>query len=83
MVVIEVRAQSADRVTALGEAKWLSGPVGLDQLTRLEHLRSLTRLPSNMRLLLFSRSGFTSALLAEAACRNVELVDLPRLYDGS
>ena len=84
MVVIEVRAQSVDRVTVLGEAKWRSDPVGLDQLSRLEHLRTLMRLPSNVKLLLFSRAGFTSAVLEEAVRRDdVEVVDLPRLYDGS
>ena len=84
VVVTEVRAQSADRVTALGEAKGRSDAVGLDQLTRLEHLRTLMRLASNVKLLLFSRAGFTSALREEAMRRgDVEVVDLPRLYDGS
>lgn len=84
VVVIEVLAQSADRVTALGEAKWRSDAVGLDHLTRLEHLRTLMRLPSNVKLLLFSRAGFTEALHAEAARRDdAELVDLPRLYAGN
>ena len=84
VVVIEVLAQSADRVTALGEAKWRSDAVGPDQLTRLEHLRTLMKLPSNVKLLLFSRAGFTDALHQAATRRDdVELVDLPRLYTGS
>jgi len=83
-VVIEVTAQSADRVTALGEAKWRSDAVGLDELTRLEHVRTLMRLPSGVKLLLFSRAGFIDTLLQEAASRDdVELVDLPRLYAGN
>ena len=84
VVVTEVLAQSADRVTALGEAKWRSDAVGLDQLTRLEHLRALMRLPADVKLLLFSRAGFVEALHTEAARRgDVELVDLTRLYAGS
>jgi len=84
VVVIEVLAQSADRVTALGEAKWRSDAVGPDQLTRLEHLRTLMKLPSSVKLLLFSRAGFTDALHQAATRRDdVELVDLPRLYTGS
>jgi len=84
VVVIEALAQSADRVTALGEAKWRSAAVGPDQLTRLEHLRTLMKLPSNVKLLLFSRAGFTDALHHVATPRgDVELVDLQRLYTGS
>ena len=84
VVAIEVVAQSADRITALAEAKWRTGAVGLDQLTRLEHLRTLMRLPANVKLLLFSRTGFSKALHVAAARRgDVELVDLPRLYTGS
>ena len=84
VVVIEVKAQAADRITALGEAKWRTDRVGLDQLTRLEHLRTQMRLPSNVKLLLFSRAGFDDALRQTAARRDdVELVDLPRLYAGS
>jgi len=79
-----VLAQSADRVTALGEVKWRSAAVGPDQLTPLEHLRTLMKLPSNVKLLLFSRAGFTDALHHVATRRDdVELVDLQRLYTGS
>jgi hypothetical protein len=38
---------------------------------------------SNARLLLFARSGFSTELEQEARRRrDVELVDLERLYDG-
>ncbi|MHB8188437.1 MAG: AAA family ATPase [Dermatophilaceae bacterium] len=84
VAVVEVLAQSTDRVTALGEAKWRTGAVGLDHLTRLEHLRDLMVLSPTAKLLLFSRAGFTDALNEAVARRpDVELVDLHRLYAGS
>jgi uncharacterized protein len=42
------------------------------------------KLPSSVKLLLFSRAGFTDALHHLATRRDdVELVDLQRLYTGS
>jgi hypothetical protein len=64
--------------------RWL---VGLNQLHRLQHIRSL--LPSDAitgepKLMLFSRQGFTPELNAEARSRpDVALIDLDRLYHGS
>jgi hypothetical protein len=58
----------------------------VDQLRRLEHLRGL--LPSQRvdrppKLLLFSRTGFTTGVSDEAAARpDVELVGIDRLYGG-
>lgn len=75
------------RMSAIGEAKSTSAPVGLDQVRRLEHLRGL--LPSHrvdrpLKLLLFSRTGFTADLTDEATVRpDVELIDIARLYSGS
>lgn len=75
------------RILAVGEVKATRSPVGLNQLRRLEHVRSL--LPGSVvadqpRLLLFARHGFTPDLTADAATRqDVELVDLRRLYSGS
>jgi uncharacterized protein len=77
----------AGRISAIGEAKATTAPVGLDQLRRLEHLRGL--LPSQRvhqppKLLLFSRTGFTAGVTDEAAVRpDVELIGLDRLYGGS
>jgi hypothetical protein len=74
------------RITAIGEAKATNDPVGTGQLRRLEHLRGL--LPSHRveqppKLLLFSRTGFTSGLTDEARARgDVELIDLERIYYG-
>jgi AAA+ ATPase superfamily predicted ATPase len=83
VVVIETRPQETDRVCAIGEAKWRSRPSEIDQLRRLEHLRQLFALPPETKLLLFSRKGFMADLTAEAAGRrDVELVDLERLYLG-
>ena len=70
-------------VQAIGEAKWATKPVDVDQLHRLEHVRAL--LPaSRPRLMLFSRRGFSSGLQHEASTRaDVELVSVERLYVGS
>lgn len=61
-------------------------PVGDGELVRLEHLRDLIGVAGtsdSIRLLLFSRSGFTRELRAVAAGRrDVELVDLERMYHG-
>ena len=83
-VVTEVRPGDPDRVVALGEAESGIEPIGPAVLRRLEHLRELVprRLVGQQpRLLVFARSGFTPDLAAEAATRrDVELVDLERLY---
>jgi DNA-binding transcriptional ArsR family regulator len=87
VVVTTVEAHAPDRVTAIGEAKWHGEPVGVEQLQRLEHIRTLLpprRAPEPPRLLLFSRAGFTPDL-SRAARRHsdVEVIDLDRLYRGS
>lgn len=83
VAVIETQTGRRDRITAIGEAKWRVRSSGVDQLRRLEHLRELLGLPDGVKLLLFSRSGFNTDLLAEAGARvDVELVDLERLYTG-
>ncbi|WP_200902560.1 MULTISPECIES: hypothetical protein [Protofrankia] len=84
-VVIETRPNEPNRVLAIGEAKWRATPVDADGLARLRHMRSvLPGAPGDVKLLLFSRSGFTPALAADAATSSdVELVDLARLYTGS
>lgn len=70
-------------VLALGEAKWRSQPVGSGELERLRHVRDLLVDAAGARLLVFAR-GFTKALSEEARrSRDIELVDLARLYTGS
>jgi AAA+ ATPase superfamily predicted ATPase len=85
IVVAEDRA--GGRIAAIGEAKATSDLIGVGQLRRLEHLRSLlpsTRIEQLPKLLMFSRSGFTADLAVEAATRpDVELVTIDRLYQGS
>lgn len=85
LVVTENTAGAAARICAIGEAKWRTEPVGLAQLERLRHLRSLLPQPAvPVRLLLFSRTGFAPPLRQSAAAsEDVELVDLERLYVGS
>lgn len=75
------------RILAIGEVKATSWKVGLNQLRRLRHIRSLlpaSALAGEPKLLLFSRQGFTQDLIAEAGTSaEVELIDLHRLYQGS
>lgn len=86
-IVVADDPGSAGRITAIGEAKSTNAPVDMRQLRRLEHLRGLlpsARIDHQPRLLLFSRSGFTSDLHEEAAIRpDVDLIDLDRVYRGS
>lgn len=82
--MVEASAGARRRVVAIGEIKLTGRPVDVAELARLDHLRDL--LPDSWvsappRLLVFSRAGFTSdARLAAASRRDVELVDLKRLY---
>jgi hypothetical protein len=75
------------RILGIGEVKAFGSPVGLNQLRRLEHIRTLLPAavtPEDPRLLLFARRGFTPDLTSEAAARpDVELIDLDRLYHGA
>jgi hypothetical protein len=75
------------RILAIGEVKATTWQVGLSQLERLRHIRSLlptAALAGQPKLLLFSRQGFTSELTAGAsASEEVELIDITRLYHGS
>ena len=72
---------------AIGEVKATKWLVGLNQLERLQHIRSLLpvdAIAGEPKLLLFSRQGFTPELAAEARPRpDVALIDLQRLYQGS
>jgi AAA+ ATPase superfamily predicted ATPase len=83
-IVVADDPSPAGRISAIGEAKATSAPVGADQLRRLEHLRGL--LPSHRvdqppKILLFSRTGFTTGLTDEAVIRpDVELVGIDRIY---
>jgi hypothetical protein len=86
-IVVTDDPSPVGRISAIGEAKATSAPVGLDQLRRLEHLRGLLpsqRVDQPPKLLIFSRTSFTSGLTDEAATRpDVELVGIDRVYHGS
>jgi uncharacterized protein len=87
VVVTADAPQTGARVLSIGEAKATRAPVGLNQLERLAHIRTLlppALVPSPPRLLLFARHGFTPELRGAAtALDDVELIDLNRLYFGS
>ncbi|GAA0948316.1 AAA family ATPase [Streptomyces rhizosphaericus] len=77
-----------ETLLAIGEAKW-NDIMGLGDLGRLEHLRSLLAARSGareqeIRLLCFSGAGFTQEL-RDMASRDetIQLVDVARLYHGS
>jgi uncharacterized protein len=76
----------SSRILAIGEVKATKAQVGLNQLRRLEHITTLlpaSATPTAPRLMLFARHGFTPDLAAEAEFRrDVELIDLNRLYSG-
>lgn len=81
---IDIAAVSDKGSLLLGECKWTRKPVGLDVLERLKAKVSrvradMKRQPGDVRLSLFSRSGFTDALKARAAAETVLLFELPDL----
>jgi hypothetical protein len=75
------------RIAAIGETNAASGPMDAAQLRWLEHLRGLLpgdRVGELPKLLLFSRSGFASTLVEDAADKpDVELIGLERIYRGT
>lgn len=87
LVVTADPPHEKSRILAIGEVKATTWQVGLNQLERLRHIRSLLpvgALVGQPKLLLFSRQGFTIDLITEAGVSDeLELIDLPRLYRGS
>ena len=87
MVVTADTPQAGARILAIGEVKATRSQVGLNQLLRLEHIRTLlppAMSPAAPRLLLFARHGFTLELTAASTARDdLDLIDLNRLYAGS
>ena len=60
MVVTADTPQTGGRIMAIGEVKATRSPVGLNQLERLAHIRTLQPLAmARPCLLLFARHGFT------------------------
>lgn len=81
------RSDGATPIQLLGEAK--ARRLGTEDLARLDRLADLlaqrhdATLAPNTKRFLFSLEGFNNDLVSTAATRpDVELVDLPRLYEG-
>ncbi|MGH3925312.1 MAG: AAA family ATPase, partial [Pseudonocardiaceae bacterium] len=86
VVVVQTAAGTRRRVTAIGEVKSTTRPIGVPEISRLDHVRDVlpdSSVVMSPRLLLFSRAGFTADVHRTAASRSdIELVDLDRLYLG-
>jgi len=85
--VVGIHAGDSTKVGLLGEAKFRTQPAGVAVLAHLERARDLlagrATVKADVKLVVFSASGFDPALLAAAHNRDdVELVDLDRLYAG-
>ena len=73
------------KVAVVGEAKFTTKAVGVDQLARLERaaqlIAALRHHTDDARLTLFSRAGFTPELIAEQRRRtDVVLVGLDQIF---
>jgi uncharacterized protein len=75
---VDVVALHGDRVIALGEAKWR--PVTAGDVERLRHIRAVTPGGGGAKLLLFTAGR---PKLSANQRRDVEIVDLERLYTGN
>jgi uncharacterized protein len=75
--------RGADKVSVIGEVKSGQERTGLDRLDAAVLLLDPKRVSGSPKRLLLARSGFTRELEQRARTRpDVELVDLPRLYNG-
>ncbi|MFD3507527.1 ATP-binding protein [Nocardia sp. NPDC058666] len=84
---IDVLGVSGRSITLIGEAKATLGRRGVADLARLDHIADILRRSdydtTDATIVLFASSGFTTELEQAAAHRrDVELVDLDRLYGG-
>lgn len=81
-----VRSKRRPAVYLLGEAKFSVRPRPPADLRRLERIRDVLAEQgydtSKTRFALFGASGFSRDLIAAAAHRTCELIDLDRLYSG-
>ena len=90
VVVVGTESGERPKVLALGEAKSGRNTIGVGDLVRLERARDLVKatradrfVVDELKLLLFSRTGYSADLQAVARRRrDVELIDLERLYHG-
>jgi AAA+ ATPase superfamily predicted ATPase len=76
---IDLIAVAGDRPVFAAECKWSKKPVGIDILKELRRKASLISVEGsrdNLRLGLFSRSGFTKEVEALAKKEEIELIDI-------
>jgi AAA+ ATPase superfamily predicted ATPase len=86
LVGVEPDRHGNDRVCVVSEAKAEREPMGIGELERLDAVIALVarRAKAQVKRLLVARGGFTSELRRTARRRrDVELVDLDRLYRGA
>ncbi len=85
---IGVPGQDRDTLLAIGEAKWQE-TITNGHLRKLEHIRDLllkrgAHRAETARLLLFSGTGFSDAIVKRAEeDPTIQLIGLDRLYHGS
>lgn len=75
----------AERAALVGECKWSVNPVGTNILDDLEHQAGIMAAESgieHIQYALFSRKGFTDALIKRAAHENVELFTVDDLVQN-
>jgi hypothetical protein len=86
VVAVQSEPHDGDVVLAIGEVKATRAPMGVTELHRLDHLRTLlppSHVRNEVKLALVSRAGFSPQLHHSADGRpDTVLVDLPRLYHG-
>ena len=78
-----VAISNSERSLWVGECKWSNHPVGVDILEALQRKASLLWGDSSWKIIygLFSKSGFTPALLKRAETEGIQLVHVDQFFE--
>lgn len=80
-VEVDIVALNKKGYTVLGECKWWKGPLGVDALDALVNAKAVIGpKASQAKLVLFSKSGFSTELRARAASDGAELFTVDDLF---